>query len=334
MKRCPTCDKTFDDAMRFCQTDGTPLVEAAEPVDPYKTMVARPEDIAAAIPPMPESIKPDARAEEEVLDLPPADPKKTMYASEAEIRKAMSEVDDRAGEQVIDLPPMAEPEPPRFIEPTLGTPPSSSFAERTEAPAAEDTGSKTTPPIPSPFEGSMVNFQKPSAPDLNPEPLNISGSLSEPPAFEPPPSPFASADPPSPFSAASEPPSSPIAPADPTPTPAAQNNDWQDNNQMQNPQFQGAAAAGQSKVLALVSLIIGILGMTICCGGVIPNLIAIVLGFVARSKANSNPAAYGGSGLAMGGIITGVLGLLLSIVMLVFLFFMNGMAIIMREMPR
>ena len=119
-----------------------------------------------------------------------------------------------------------------------------------------------------------------------------------------------------------------------TPTPAAQNNDWQDNNQMQNPQFQGAAAAGQSKVLALVSLIIGILGMTICCGGVIPNLIAIVLGFVARSKANSNPAAYGGSGLAMGGIITGVLGLLLSIVMLVFLFFMNGMAIIMREMPR
>jgi hypothetical protein len=30
MKKCPICGKTFDDNMRFCQTDGTPLV-AAEP---------------------------------------------------------------------------------------------------------------------------------------------------------------------------------------------------------------------------------------------------------------------------------------------------------------
>ena len=49
MKRCPTCQKTFDDAMRFCQTDGTPLVEDVTPADPYKTMVASKEDIAAAL---------------------------------------------------------------------------------------------------------------------------------------------------------------------------------------------------------------------------------------------------------------------------------------------
>ena len=27
MKRCPNCQKTYADSMKFCQTDGTPLVE-------------------------------------------------------------------------------------------------------------------------------------------------------------------------------------------------------------------------------------------------------------------------------------------------------------------
>ena len=29
MKKCPTCEKTFEDSYRFCQLDGTPLVDAA-----------------------------------------------------------------------------------------------------------------------------------------------------------------------------------------------------------------------------------------------------------------------------------------------------------------
>jgi len=93
MKRCPTCDKTFDDNMRFCQADGTPLIEDA-PVDPYKTMVARPEDFAAAK---------SSSQSDDVLDLPSADdPAKTMFASEDEIRREMAERD----EQVIDIPPL------------------------------------------------------------------------------------------------------------------------------------------------------------------------------------------------------------------------------------
>lgn len=43
MKRCPTCQNTFDDSLRFCQLDGTLLVDDAGsgglPVDPLKTMV-------------------------------------------------------------------------------------------------------------------------------------------------------------------------------------------------------------------------------------------------------------------------------------------------------
>src|SRR5688572_14421763 len=100
MKKCPSCDREFDDAMRFCQTDGTALVDAAPEVDPYKTMVARPEDIAAMIPPISASVERGPEPPEEVLDIPAADPKKTMYASEEEIRSAMAEVD----QPVMEIP--------------------------------------------------------------------------------------------------------------------------------------------------------------------------------------------------------------------------------------
>ena len=115
MKKCPNCNKEFDDAMRFCQTDGTPLVDAAPPVDPYKTMVAGPGDLAALIPPPSEPEPEPEPVSEEVLDIPAADPKKTMYASEEEIRSAMAEVD----KPIVDVPPVAEPEPapPEFIAP-------------------------------------------------------------------------------------------------------------------------------------------------------------------------------------------------------------------------
>ncbi len=38
--------------MKFCQTDGTPLVEIADvaPADPYKTVVGSQNEIASAIP--------------------------------------------------------------------------------------------------------------------------------------------------------------------------------------------------------------------------------------------------------------------------------------------
>ncbi|MEO6334945.1 MAG: DUF4190 domain-containing protein [Pyrinomonadaceae bacterium] len=147
MKRCPTCDKTFDDNMRFCQADGTPLVEDV-PVDPYKTMMARPEDLAAAMPP---------DQSDDVLDLPAdADMAKTMYASEGEIRAEMAARD----EQVIDIPPLVEPEPPKFTEPT---PPPSPYS-------ASEPGN-SVPPIPSPFDEPKKSTYEPATPYFaEPEP--------------------------------------------------------------------------------------------------------------------------------------------------------------------
>ena len=66
--------------MRFCQSDGTPLVDDAPAFDPYATVVARPEPPAAETPQeerVEVGIAPIAEPEE-VLDLPAADPLKTM----------------------------------------------------------------------------------------------------------------------------------------------------------------------------------------------------------------------------------------------------------------
>ena len=277
--------------MRFCQTDGTALVEAAPAVDPYKTMVARPEDLAAAIPPATPAA-PEPQAEEEVLQIPPieTDPKKTMYVSEAELRGAMQEADG-PDEQVMDL----SPPPPAFIEQEAAP-----FGDK------QDSGiSKTTPPIPSPFGTGSAEIEQPAFAAREPEAPS-----------------FIQAEPPAPASNPFNEPA-PIEKADFSPTPAAPQHSRQPE-EMQNPQYQpgsGLAAAGQNKTLAIVSLVAGILGLTLCCGTLLPSLIAIVTGFMARGKASGDPVNYGGGGLAVAGLITGVLGLLAGIAYLVFVFF-------------
>ncbi|MEO5858836.1 MAG: DUF4190 domain-containing protein [Pyrinomonadaceae bacterium] len=282
MKKCPTCDREFDDAMRFCQTDGTSLVDAAPEVDPYKTMVASKADIAAMIPPIAAAEPEPPAASEEVLDIPANDPKKTMYASEDEIRSAMAEVDS----PLVDLPP---PTPPAFIAPP--------------ADEVSDSGfSKTTPPIPSPFADAPVF----NAPD--PEPPAFAQPEPPAPAFNP-------------FEHSAPESNAPLAESNWTPTPAAQDQSWQ-NEPMQNPQYQPGsgipAASGQNQTLAIVSLVSGILGLTLCCGLLIPSVVAVVTGFMARSKASNDPANFGGAGLALGGLIAGGIGVIGNLIVLAY----------------
>ena len=179
MKKCPVCDKEFPDSMRFCQTDGTPLVEN-EPIDPYKTVIGRQEDIAAAIPPG-DPFKTVAgggigRKDDsgDLLQLPEEfDPLKTMYASESEIRNEMNTGKD-ADNSVIEVPPVAAenstpqsfppPSPPVFSEPNI-TPPSFSDAPPAESktPVVQNSFSepeKTPEPIANPFEQSGQTDQK------------------------------------------------------------------------------------------------------------------------------------------------------------------------------
>ena len=90
MKRCPACDKTFADGMRFCQTDGTVLVEDVPAADPYKTVVGSQSDIASAMPPLDPFktiVATPPRIEEDILQLPEEpDLLKTMVVSHDELR--------------------------------------------------------------------------------------------------------------------------------------------------------------------------------------------------------------------------------------------------------
>jgi hypothetical protein len=310
MKQCPVCEKTFDDSLRFCQADGTPLVDKAEPVDPYKTMVASKEEIAAAMPKAPAEVKPEvpepsvpAAIENEVLEIPPAaDPNKTQVVTEEELRAEMAKISE---EKVIDMPPAAsdvsEPSgmpPSPFGDSPPSTPPPSPFAaqsEETEEPGPANF--PTTPPIPSPFNAgpgrSTPGPEKPETPTVPPF---------APPAEDKQPSlkPF-------------EQPASSAPMAQAEFNPPAQSN-------MQNPQNFGQAPpapAGQNKTLAIVSLVLGLVSLFCCSWSIVLPIAAIITGFMAKSKASNDPANYGGSGLALGGIITGFVSILVGIILII-----------------
>jgi hypothetical protein len=322
MKQCPVCEKTYDDNMRFCQTDGTALVEKAaepppEPVDPYKTMVASKADIAAAIPPLASSQPPQPSApaipepsvpssiEDEILEIPRAsDPNKTQVVTEAELRAEMERFPSE--ERLIEIPPATDDAPSDIpiTGDAAGSPPPSPFSTPSAVKDDEPGPANfpTSPPIPSPFA------PHPPASDVSqPEPEAPVPAFVEPePAVNPFEQPAASA---------------PLAQAEFDPASSPEPN-------MQNPQNFGqqqftppAAGGGQNSTLAIISLVCGILGLTVCCGSFVVSLVAIVLGFMARGKANSDPASYGGAGLALAGIITGALGLLGSLVVIALYFF-------------
>lgn len=293
MKRCPTCDKTFDDSLRFCQTDGTPLVDDA-PLDPYKTIVARPGEIAAAIP----TEFSQAKEEDEVLQIPDeSDLKKTMAISEEELRREMSDPGS-IDEQVIDIPPLgSEPTPPPspFSTPE---PPSESFEH-------------TRPPIPSPFEEKeKPAFEPPSAPDFKPYPEPSA------PAQEPPLNPFDQPQPPAPMAAAEW-----------TPPPVPDAN-WQNQQIGQNTPFQPPpAGTSVNQTLPIISLVLGI--VSLCCYiSPLTGIAALITGYKGMKNADRDPQHFGGRGLAIAGMITGGIFFILGLLYWLYIIFVIGFAAI------
>jgi len=324
--------------MRFCQTDGTPLVEDAPPADPYKTMVASKEDIQAALNAQDVEDKPSPAfkpPEDEPLEIP-STPPKPMPASELKTKLA-----GRDEAQVIEIPPLAEsepPEPPRFSEPTTPPPsfdqstPASPFSS--QAPGAGDF--QTTPPIPSPFsEPKSTPFGSREVSN-EPEPEKEKERT----YFEPEPAPQSYSEP-----AASIP-----QYAEPEPAPAQQFNPF--DNQSSSPggavaQSEWAppspAEGGQgmssplppvtggkvNQVLPIVSLITGILSL--CCWiSPLTGIIALITGFLGIKNVNNDPAHYGGKTLAIVGMILGALFFVVGLAYWVFVIFFNGAALLMQ----
>jgi len=329
--------------MRFCQVDGTPLVDDAPAFDPYATIVA-PAGVAA--PPEPEvlapieapaavetqvtSIEPIDTNESEaatqiadfpqvqapigepddVLDLPAPDPLKTMYVSEDEMRAALSSTTGTG--DLMEIPETA-PEPPAFIAPEI-TPPPSPFA--TEPPAYESS----EPAIPSPFEAAPA-IETP--PYVEPELV-----VEEPQFSAPEPTPYKEPEPV--YAPAVMEPDVSSSPAEWTPPPAPDAS-WQNQEIGANTPFQPppAGTGTQSQGLAIGSLVCGVLSM-LCCVSVITGPIGVVLGFIARKKATEEPQNYGGAGLALAGMITGGIGFVIGIVLIVLQVFFGVLSSLAR----
>lgn len=90
-----------------------------------------------------------------------------------------------------------------------------------------------------------------------------------------------------------------------------------------SPQF--GAAPRKTDALAITSLVLGILSM-ICCGmGVVTGIPAVICGHIATGRMKKDPNLQG-KGLAVAGLIMGYLGIVVSVVYLIYVVAFGGMA--------
>jgi hypothetical protein len=99
-----------------------------------------------------------------------------------------------------------------------------------------------------------------------------------------------------------------------------QNPQMSEHSQYSSPMMQ---SVGRNQNLPLISLILGVTSFSgLCCSflGIPLSLGAIITGYIGMTNANNNPTEYGGKGLAIGGLITGAITLLLfSIILFIWL---------------
>jgi len=91
---------------------------------------------------------------------------------------------------------------------------------------------------------------------------------------------------------------------------------WQNQQNLQNqPANYPMRSQSQDKNLPTVSLVLGMLAVLIGCffGGIPLGALAVVTGAMALNNEKRDPSKYGGRGLAIAGIVTGVVGFLLSV---------------------
>jgi hypothetical protein len=197
-------------------------------------------------------------------------------------------------EQVIDIPPLVEPPPPSFSEPT---PPPSPFS-------TPDLGGQTVPPIPSPF-----SEPKPST-------------------YEPPPAPsFAEREP------YREEPS--FNPFDQPGTDRAERvgtaagSGFQLAKSGDRTEYAVSTSAGRTRRCEpdtpIVSLVFGV--VSLCCYiSPLTGIVALVTGYMGLKNVNNDPQHFGGKGLAIAGMITGGVFLLLGLLYWIYIIFIVGLA--------
>ncbi len=79
--------------------------------------------------------------------------------------------------------------------------------------------------------------------------------------------------------------------------------------------------AQRDQSIPTVSLVLGIASLVmICCyGGIWLGIPAVILGFIGVRNANSNPEKYTGSGMAVAGIILGIITAAIAVIQVLFI---------------
>lgn len=75
----------------------------------------------------------------------------------------------------------------------------------------------------------------------------------------------------------------------------------------------------KGKGMGIASLVCGILGLTICCGSLIPNILAIIFAVVSKKKGNKGA-------LPTVGLILGIIGAVFGVIYLIYLFVICGIS--------
>ena len=98
-------------------------------------------------------------------------------------------------------------------------------------------------------------------------------------------------------------------PVNPPPQPMAP---WQGQTQGMQGQAYGVPAftVSRDQTLPTIALILGILSVPCCYGGLWMGIPAMIVGYFGLKNADSDPTRYGGRGMALAGLIIGGVSLL------------------------
>lgn len=328
MKQCPVCQKEYEDNKRFCQNDGTPLVDKVEnlPVsdDQFKTVVGN--QTVVNDDPYKTVVASDLLGKEEDLLQIPDDPLKTMVVSKSDLVEETPKPSEPSIPIPTDVPIFNEPsltppnlselsvKPPKIEEPkppvveteapTMMAPPMEELPDFNSAPLPSESPfskSDAAPPIPSPFEPTTPKFDLPT--------FKEEEKTFPPPLANPFDQPFGNQQ---------------IEQQSAWTPPPAPESSWQQESIGQNTPFQPPAKGvqGQNQTLAIVSLVTGILSI-VCCQ--LTGPVAVITGYMARKKAEENPQEYTGSGLALAGLITGAIGTILLVLVIIYYIVVIGL---------
>jgi len=104
-----------------------------------------------------------------------------------------------------------------------------------------------------------------------------------------------------------------------TASPPAQWTGGQQQMQAHPAGMMGSYAAKRDSTLPTIALIIGILSLPlVCCyGGLWLGLPAAILGYMGMRNADRDPSRYGGRGMAIGGMVLGIIGVLSTIAFII-----------------